>query len=330
MLKPKLKIIIICGPTATGKTSLALKLAAETAPASLISVDSRQLYRDLDILTGKDIPPDFSPKLSPDISYKEKPAKYFESASTRIWGVDLLSPAEDSNLSDFVKYSWQIIKHESNQKRQIILVGGTGLYLKAIFRPEAKIHLPRNLKLRQRLEKLSVDQLQQELKKINQDLFNQLNHSDQNNPRRLIRRIEVGLSSQVVDNLSIPIILPADFYWIGVKDDLDSIKRAIEKRVNFRLENGVLDEVKKIFLSERATSSNFHSALGVDLIINFLKGQISRQQLIKLWVRAESAYAKRQLVWFKKQANIIWYDKSTTSSIIINNCLKWLKKSAKK
>ena len=192
MLNSKSKIVVICGPTASGKTALALKLA-KLQPSSLIVVDSRQAYKGLDILTGKDIPPAFVKKNNPLSSY-------FEHKNTRIWGIDLISPDQTPNLSDFTRFAWKVITREQQLGQQIILVGGTGLYLKAITSPLSQIHVPQLPKLRLKLNNQPLTSLQNYLRKINSNHFNTLNHSDQNNPRRLIRHIEILQTNTLPEN----------------------------------------------------------------------------------------------------------------------------------
>ncbi|MDZ7586852.1 MAG: isopentenyl transferase family protein, partial [Patescibacteria group bacterium] len=154
------KILIICGPTATGKTKLAVTLAKKFS-GEIISADSRQIYQGMDIVTGKDLPA-------------------AKQAGITIYGYDLIKPDEEFSVAHFVKYAHDLI----NQIRFPIIVGGTGLYLNSLINPPPTLTIPPNWQLRKKLEKKSAVQLQKALMKINPIRFNQMNHSDQLNPRR--------------------------------------------------------------------------------------------------------------------------------------------------
>ena len=187
-------ILVICGPTASGKTSLALAIASHLHRCAIFSADSRQTYKDLSILTGKDIPENLP-------------------QGTKIYGTDFLEADENISIAVFVKKTLPLIEHNLSQKIPVIIVGGSGLYLKALTSNLSDINIPPDPKLREELASLSVSDLQDKLRGIDQALFNRLNHSDQNNPRRLVRHIEKILS---VGEPSPAPSLSANFHWIGL------------------------------------------------------------------------------------------------------------------
>lgn len=301
-------IRIICGPTASGKTAFAYKLAGDK-PASIISADSRQVYVGLDIISGKDIPPGFVKK-----------ENFYEKDNLRLWGLDLLLPDESFNAAEFSSLSRKIIVEESAQGREVFIVGGTGFYLKSLTRPETLASVRPDENLRRRLEKLSVEQLQQKLKTANPDRLLSMNQSDVNNPRRLIRALEIASSLSLRGGISTKqsIQIPGSprsarddtpsFSWLGLKTSLDDLRFRIESRILSRLDHGAIAEVENLLLRYPNQNLPIYTTLGVKPILKYIAKEIDRPSLIKLWLTDEMNYAKRQLTWFKKQPDILWYD----------------------
>jgi len=330
-------ILVICGPTASGKTSLAVSVASVIASfgnpnrsnltpsgtVHILSADSRQVYKYLDIVTGKDIPADLPPSIN-------------------FFGLDLVEPNQSFNLSDYVQYSKKVIQESLSQKVPLIIVGGTGLYLKAITSNLLTVNIPPNESLRGQLEKLDLSALKTMLLKINPQKFASLNHSDVNNPRRLIRALEISLSpsligeglSPVRDTSSLRGGTPTwqshstpTFLWIGLHQDKEAQKAKINQRVLERLNAGAIDEVKKLIKKYPDKSLALFTSLGVREIIEFLNQKISREELINLWTLAENDYARRQMVWFKKQPGIIWYDTGKVNNSLAVKLAELLKQN---
>lgn len=341
-------ILVICGPTASGKTSLAFGIAKKlvgairespirtsslrgtkrhgnlTPPISvhILSADSRQVYRGLDIVTGKDIPTDLS-------------------SNIKFFGLDLANPSEVFSLSDYVEYAQKIIQESLKQNTPLIITGGTGLYLKAVTSNLLNVNVPPNEKLRKRLEKLDITKLQIKLQKINPQKFASLNNSDVNNPRRLIRAIEISWSLRggTPTWQSPSTLSPAHggaiqistlntsltFHWVGLRQDKEVQKACIHQRVVDRLDNGALDEVKKLIKKYPDQNLPLFSSLGVKQIIDYLNKKISREELIDQWTASEVDYSRRQMVWFQKQPGIIWYDKSRENSRLAGKLAKVFK-----
>ena len=294
----KQQIVIICGPTASGKTSLALQLAKELKKVNILSVDSRQVYNDLDIITGKDIPNNLPKNIA-------------------IYGHNIFNPDERANLADFQRYSQAIIESSNTTHTPLIIVGGTGLYLKSLTQKLADVSVPPNPKLREKLEKLSLIELQETLRKTNPEKLNSLNHSDFMNPRRLIRYIEIS-QSKTKSKHDISLQKEITFHWIGLLPEKETLKENIRNRVIARINSGAVGEVtslQKWFPDNRLA---IYTSLGVSQIIDFLAGKLTKKELIDAWTNAEVDYARRQIVWFKKQPSIVWYDKSTDRNLLIN------------
>lgn len=287
------EILVVCGPTASGKTAFALKLAG-TKPSSIISADSRQIYRGLTILTGKDIPTGF---------YKEK--DYYTDGTVRLFGFDLCEPNETFSAAEYSDRMRAILENETEKDRQVIIVGGTGFYLQAITQPASLAKVPPNEKLRQKLNQLSVMKLQQELKKINSEKLNSMNPSDIKNPRRLIRAIEVAQAPTGSNPVASDSLFT--FSWIGLRLPLEQIKERITSRTASRFA-AAINEVKTLLVTYPDQSLPIYTSLGIKPILRYLAKEITDEELRKLWVTDEVNYAKRQMTWFKKQEQIIWYD----------------------
>lgn len=285
-------ILIISGPTATGKTSLALFLAKKFN-GDLISADSRQVYKGLDIITGKDIPPGFVP--SPAKGRDRE--RFYSDSRTRIYGYDLVTPDQDWNAALFQKYALETIADIHVRGKLPIIVGGTGLYLRSL--TDQLSFPPPDEKLRHQLASLSLAELQSKLKSLDPDRFSRLNHSDVNNPRRLIRHIEIATQTKSKKNSPSPKVgegrVRYDILHLNLTSPLSALEPKIRSRVIARLDADPRAELNTLPKSP---------PLGFNQLSSYYQGKITRDQLIDLWVTAERQYAKRQLTWFGKLTNL--------------------------
>jgi tRNA dimethylallyltransferase len=309
------KILAIVGPTASGKTAFALKIAQQVLKSQytgvdIISVDSRQVYRGLAVVTGADVPQDFK-KINSDENF-EYP--YFQHSKFKInlHGISIIGVDGEWSLAHFKNFAIKIILNSINHNRLPILVGGTGLYHQQLFSKDEKLFISPNLEVRKKSQKLSVMELQDWLKKINSQKYLNLNHSDQNNPRRLIRAIEIELNSHVQSiqqnnqqNSQLPENLEITTLCLNLP--LEEMKAKILKRVQMRFNSGAVDEVKKLLKMCRQQKLPVCSTLGVADILDYLENQVTTQECQENWALHEYQYAKRQLTWYKKQ-NCIWLD----------------------
>ncbi len=276
-------MIIITGQTATGKTKLALDLAKKYN-GELINFDSRQIYKYLDIITGKDIP------------------------KTKIWLYDIVTPDQYFSSFDFVKLATPIIEDIKKRNKTPILIGGTYLYLKHLLYGIDENNSPPDFKLREKLNSKSVDYLQKKLMWLNKKVFESLNHSDQLNPRRLIRKIEIASTTKKTTYIRSDLKrtdLPKMFIGLKYKDK-NKLREVITKRVEKRLENGAVEEVKKLLKMGYTENDPGMKTIGYQQIIKYLNKEFSKEKAIDDWINKEVQYAKRQLTFMKKDKNICW------------------------
>jgi tRNA dimethylallyltransferase len=277
------QIICVVGSTATGKTKKALELAS-THPSILVSADSRQVFKGMDIVPGKDHPKDVS-----------------------VYGIDLVEPDEACSVSVWYDAVAPHISAAIDTGKQVIVVGGTGLYIKAITDGIETMSVPLDQNLREKLGSFTVLELQDKLKKLDTTKFESMNHSDQLNPRRLIRAIEVATNGQSLHKIDLGKATPK---IIGLKYiDSNLQKEKIHARVLSRLELGAIAETQTL-LKKYNRDLQSMSALGYRSIIKYLDNELSKDEMIESWVHDEMAYVKRQMTWFHK-VPVIWYDVDT-------------------
>lgn len=329
-------IIFLVGPTATGKSSLAFQLA-EKVNAHILSADSRQVYKGLEITSGADVPATFSPTPRhpepghrPSLSGSDLLQTYFESTdnqkSTKLFGVSLLNPTEEWSISQFREYALSIIELCKIEKKNLIVVGGSGLYLQSLLIDDPKLNIPPNNDLRQELAALSLTELQEKLSQINHQHFTKLNNSDLNNPRRLIRAIEMFSSPRrdAINGVSTKKSIHAlEQHWFGLEIDNEILQQRINQRVVERTQLGALTEVEKLLNQQVETRfitspPPVFTTTGVKEIRAFLNNQIEKEELVDLWTLREFKYAKRQKTWFKKRSQIEWisFDNPDASKLI--------------
>lgn len=277
----KQPLITILGPTATGKSDLAVILAKKFA-GEIISADSRQVYKELNLLSGK-------------ITKGE-----MQKIPHYLLGVTNLK--KDFSVSDFQKQAEKALKKIRDKNKVPFLVGGTGMYINSIVYNQQFPEVGPNLKLRAKLEKLSLDELQRLLKKKDPDRFETV---DIKNKRRIIRALEIIEAIGKVpkkDKNKKPESLLVGIDW---PDNI--LKEKIFNRIKNRIQEGMLDEAKEIL--DSGISKNKMLSLGLECkyAIRFLEKAITKEQFVEELNTAIWQYVKRQRTWFKKDPNIKWF-----------------------
>jgi tRNA dimethylallyltransferase len=294
-------LLIVSGPTATGKTDLAIKLAKKYN-GELISADSRQIYRGLDIGTGKDHP-----------------------QNIKIHLIDLITPDQSFSVAQYQKLAFQKITEIHKKNKLPIIVGGTGQYIDAIVNPNKLTYsIKPNKFLRYFLNKLSTPTLQKIYKILDKKTFDLLNNSEKHNPHRLIRKIEIKLNSRDVINHVSTNLNNFNILHLSLTAPTSFLYPRIDARVQKRLKLGLLGEVKNV-LKQYSWSDPGLNTLAYKEFKNYFSKKISLNESIKRWTFDEHAYARRQLTWFKKQKDIFFIDisQSRYQSKIFNLVNKW-------
>lgn len=296
-------MIIITGQTATGKTDLGLKLAKEYN-GEIINADSRQIYQKLNIITGKELKKNQKFFLLKKINHFQ--IGYYLFDLIKIWLYDVVEPSQYFSSYHFVQLANLIINQIKKQNKIPIIVGGTYFYLKH-FLYGFDYQVNPNWSLRKKLEKLTLGQLQKELLKINPNIRNEINSSDWQNPRRLIRKIEVFKEKGGQINSSPRNLKNKIDQFIGLKfSTKEKLINAIQNRVKKRIDQGAIEEVKALLKLGYHENDFGLKTIGYQQIIAYLKGKISREEAIEQWITKEIQYAKRQLTFMKKDPNIQW------------------------
>jgi tRNA dimethylallyltransferase len=333
------KIISVVGSTASGKTSLALKIASyilqpnpylkqnlntectnvldrlipneNFSGIDLISVDSRQVYKGLEVLSGADVPDNF--KLVESESEFGIESSIFKHTKLDIClhGVSIINFNQDWSVAHFKDFATKIIVNSFKNNRLPILVGGTGLYHEHLFKLDNNLYVPPNYELREKAKNLSLVDLQNWLEEVNSEKLKKMNNSDINNPRRLIRAIEISVGvPDLKEDVNFEELKHNEFEIekFGIDLNLEKIEQKIKLRVDQRFNDGAVEEVKGLLKECAVKDLPVCSTLGVNDISEFLDSKTTQIQCKENWALHEFQYAKRQLTWFKKQIDIIWLD----------------------
>ena len=274
------KFIVILGPTASGKSDLAVELA-EKFNGEIISADSRQLYKGMDIGTGK-------------ITKKE-----MRGIPHHL--LDVVSPKTKFDVARYQKMAHKKITDILKRDKLPIVCGGTGLYIKAIVENPRYPDVPPDWKLRKKLEKLSAEKLFSMLKKLD---WARAKTIDSKNPRRLIRAIEIAKQiNRVPPKKDYP---KYDALLIGIKKSPDELKKAIATRLHKRIRQGMIAEVRK--LRKQGISWKRLEELGLEYkyIALYLQNKMNEKTMLETLETKINQYAKRQMTWFKKTPNVNW------------------------
>jgi tRNA dimethylallyltransferase len=281
------KVITILGPTGVGKTDISI-LLAKALDTEIISADSMQIYRYMNIGTAK-------PTLK-------------ERAIVKHHMIDIVDPGESYSTGRYITEVVPIIE-ELHQKGKIpIVVGGTGLYIKAMTRgifsgPSADWTLREKLLSSENEEKGS---LYNYLKELDPGAAEKITSNDK---RRIIRALEVCLKtkkrlSEIQKKLTKP--LPYEFIKIGLTRDRKELYRIIEERVDAMMEAGIVEEVKNTL--EMNPDRTPMQAIGYKEVVMYLQGEITLDEAVRLIKKVTKRYAKRQFTWFRKEEDIQWVD----------------------
>lgn len=300
------KLLIISGPTATGKTDLAVKIAKKYN-GELVSGDSCQIYKGMDIGTGKDQPEE-----------------------TPIHLIDIITPDQKFSVADFQKVALKTIKEIQSRGKLPILVGCSGFYIDSVINPNYDtFSIKPNKFLRFILNRFSVKTLQKIYKLLDPQNFSKLNHSDINNHYRLSRRIEIKLFSKNLRSTIDDRRSEFNVLHISLTAPLDFLYKRIDARVQKRMDIGFLDEIKKLLQKYKWSDPGMQIAAYQCLKPYFKKKEDDiLKDCLQLWSYAEHSDARRQNCWFKSRPNTYFFDITNKSFIknILSKISRWYTK----
>ncbi len=298
MLK-KQKILVIVGPTASGKSALAVSLARKYN-GEIISADSRQVYRGLDIGTGK-------------VTKREM-------GNIPHHMLDVSSPKKAFSADDFVRAARRAIDDISRHGKLPIVAGGTGFYIDALIGRIALPDVPPNPALRARLEKKTAAQLFAMLKRRDPRRARTI---EPKHKRRLIRALEIAAA--LGKSPSPRAAVPYDTLWLGIAPPLPELDEKIALRLRVRMKRGMISEAKR--LHARGLSYKRMEELGLEYrsLARFLQGEITQEQMLEELKHAIRRYARKQIAYWKRNQNIEWFP-SPASKEITTQVRKWLKR----
>jgi len=276
------KIIVIAGPTASGKTDLAIELAKKI-DGEIVNADSRSIYKEMDLGTGK-----------PTIEERRGiPHHLF----------DLINPDEQFSVAEYKELAEEKIKEIKDRGKTPVIVGGTGLYIDSVVYDYVMPESKPDYELRAKLEEKSTEELFSDLAQVDLGTAERI---DPKNRRRLIRALEIFYETgkpKVEQEKKKP--LPEDVLYFAIDIDRETLYERINQRVDKWVAEGFIDEVKEL-LKKYSLEDPGMSGIGYKQIGLYLTGQITKEKAIEKFKQGDRNLAKRQLTWFKRNKDVIW------------------------
>ncbi|SDC08068.1 tRNA (adenosine(37)-N6)-dimethylallyltransferase MiaA [Pedobacter soli] len=289
-------LIIILGATASGKTKLAVQVA-HALNGEIISADSRQVFKRMDIGTGKDL------------------QEYtIEGTTIPYHLIDILEPGERYHVDAFKNDFYQAFDEISKRGKLPVLCGGTGMYIHSLLQNQAFTAVPVNQALRNQLELLTKEEL---VLQLQSDASHNTQHVDLSSKKRLIRALEIAayLKENELETVDRPVLKPLIF---GLKNEVEVTRAKILERLEARFKAGLIEEVAQLLKLGISKEMLIFYGLEYKFIVNYLDGQLTLAELkLRLGI-AICQYAKRQNTFFRKMekdsVNIIWLDASLSTN----------------
>ncbi len=299
--KTKPLVIAVVGPTASGKSDLAVRLAKEFN-GEVISADSRQVYKGLNIGSGK---------------IRKKEMKGIPH-----YLLDAASPKKTFTVAQYQKLGEKKIKDILKRGKLPVICGGSGFYIDALIYSLKLPEIPPQKELRKKLEKESTESLFKKLEKLDS---RRAKNIDPHNKRRLIRALEIVLTTKKPVPLSTTIHRSMhpnyDLLKIGIKKEPEELKKMIHKRLIKRLKQGMVKEVKNLHRGGLSWKRLDDLGLEYRYVSRYLRGIISKKEMAELIEKESWQYAKRQMTWFKRDKNIIWIKNSKEAKNLVKKFL---------
>ncbi len=306
MEKPK--IIVICGPTASGKTALSIQLA-KTINGEIVSADSMQIYEDMDIGTAK--------------------PTYQEMDGIKHYLIGNISPNVRYSVANFKKDALKAIEEILQKGKVPIIVGGTGLYVDSLVQgieyDDIEIDLNYREKLEQIVKQTGLEELYQKAVEIDPIAMEKISSNDK---KRIFRVLEIyhstGKTKTLQEIESREKENPYEYIVFAINMEREKLYERINRRVDIMLENGLVDEVKKL-INKYEELPTAIQGLGYKEVVSYLKGEITYEEMVEKIKQETRRYAKRQLTWFRRNKKIIWINGLDDIQNNINIILKGVK-----
>ena len=288
-MKPK--VIVICGPTASGKTSLSIEVAKKI-DGEIISCDSMQIYKDMNIGTAK-----------PTVEEMQGIPHYM---------LDFVLPSERYSVADFKEAATDRIEDILKRERVPIIVGGTGLYVDALTKnityPEIEIDLEYRKQLEELIKENGLESLYEEAKKIDEKAMQTISKNDK---KRIMRVLEIyhqtGKTKTQLESESRLTPPPYEYIVFAINMEREKLYERINKRVDIMIDQGLIEEVEALTKKYEEFPTAMQG-LGYKEVVSYLKKEITKEEMIEKLKMETRRYAKRQLTWFRKDENIKWID----------------------
>ena len=301
----KNKVIVICGPTASGKTALSIELAKQIN-GEIVSCDSMQIYKDMDIGTAK-----------PTVEEMQGIKHYL---------IGYVSPEERYSVADYKTDAKKAIKEIIDKGKMPIVVGGTGLYLDSLIYEieyqDIKLDEEYRKKLEEEVEEKGLDVLYERAKQIDEKAIEKISPNDK---KRILRILEIyhatGKTKTQQEIESRKKEVEYDYKVYALDWDRQKLYDRINKRVDMMIEQGLIEEVKQI-LDKYDTFPTAMQGLGYKEVVEYLEGKLTKEEMIEKIKMETRRYAKRQLTWFRKNKQTIWLDAEDTLQNNIHRILK--------
>lgn len=285
------KVIVICGPTASGKTALSIELAKQIN-GEIVSCDSMQIYKDMNIGTAK------------PTEEEQKGIKHYL--------IDFVSPDERYSVADYKQDAKKAIKEILKKGKVPIVVGGTGLYIDSLIYEIEYPNIEFDEKYRKKLENIAEEQglkvLYEKAKEIDPEAIKKISENDK---KRILRILEIyhatGKNKTEQEIESRKKEIKYDYKIFAINMDREKLYERINIRVDRMLENGLIEEVENL----QKKYNHFPTAmqgLGYKEVVEYLQSKITREEMIEKIKQESRRYAKRQLTWFRKNKQTIWID----------------------
>lgn len=313
------KVIVILGTTASGKTRLAVQLAKKFN-GEIISADSRQVYKGMDIGTGKDLG-----EYAMGYGLRARGIKVQGSKliaqSIPYHFIDIVSPKKQFTVAEFQKRAYKSIDDILQRGKLPIICGGTGLYIDSVVKGynfrELKAQSSKLRAVRVKLDTLSLPQLLSHLKKIDLDTYQTI---DKKNRRRVQRALEIyyetGIPKSRQQYLNPP---PYEFLKIGITHPREVLAKRIKERLDERLRQGMIAEVKKLHQQGAGWKRLDDFGLEYRWVSRYIRGIISKKEMKEKLCREICHFAKRQMTWFKRDKNIQWVKNTIVAEKIVRS-----------